>query len=94
MRSGGDFEFAIVGGGLVGMALAYGLARRGPRVAVLDEGDRAFRASRGNFGLVWQQGKEQVAPYGDFQFNRDFGDMFGAPATNVFLVKISRWFNF
>jgi hypothetical protein len=44
--------------------------------------------------VVWQQGKEQVAPYGDFQFNRDFGDMFAAPATNVFLVKISRWFNF
>jgi len=57
MQALGEFDFAIVGGGLVGMSLAYGLARRGPRVVVLDEGDRAFRASRGNFALVWQQGK-------------------------------------
>ena len=47
----------IIGGGLVGLSLAYGLTRRGHRVAVFDEGDGAFRASRGNFGLVWVQGK-------------------------------------
>ena len=30
----------------------------------MDEGDRAFRASRGNFGLVWVQGKGfDYAPY-------------------------------
>ena len=50
-------EFIVVGGGLVGSAVAYGLARKGCQVSVLDEGDRAFRASRGNFGLVWVQGK-------------------------------------
>lgn len=50
-------DVAVVGGGLVGAALAWGLARRGARVVVLDEGDDAFRASRGNFGLVWVQGK-------------------------------------
>jgi octopine oxidase subunit B len=53
----GDCEFAVIGGGLVGMAIAYGLVRQGRRVAVFDEGDVAFRASRGNFGLVWVQGK-------------------------------------
>lgn len=47
----------MVGGGLIGTAVAYGLARKGYEVRVLDEGDRAFRASRGNFGLVWVQGK-------------------------------------
>ncbi|CAM4073068.1 NAD(P)/FAD-dependent oxidoreductase [Paracoccus yeei] len=47
----------VVGGGLVGAALAYGLARAGERVTVLDEGDVALRASRGNFGLVWVQSK-------------------------------------
>ena len=26
-------------------------------VRLLDEGDDAFRAARGNFGLVWVQGK-------------------------------------
>lgn len=53
----GDYDFAIIGGGLVGAALAWGLARSGQRVAVLDEGDVAYRASRGNFALVWLQSK-------------------------------------
>src|SRR5437588_7046803 len=52
-----EFDFAVVGGGLVGMAIAWGLARLGRRVAVLDEGDNAYRASRGNFALVWVQSK-------------------------------------
>jgi hydrogen cyanide synthase HcnC len=50
-------EFAVVGGGLVGAALGWGLARCGRRVTVLDEGDDALRASRGNFALVWVQSK-------------------------------------
>lgn len=57
-----DSEIAVIGGGLVGMAVAYGLVRRGHRVAVYDEGDVAFRASRGNFGLVWLQGKGASMP--------------------------------
>lgn len=54
---GEDYDIAVIGGGLVGAAHAWGLARLGQRVAVLDEGDIAFRASRGNFALVWVQGK-------------------------------------
>ena len=56
-RPGGDYDVAVVGGGLVGAATAWGLAREGCRVALLDEGDRAVRASRGNFALVWVQSK-------------------------------------
>ena len=52
-----DTEFAVIGGGLVGMAVALGLQNLGRTVTVFDEGDRAFRASRGNFGLVWVQSK-------------------------------------
>ncbi|ORE91334.1 FAD dependent oxidoreductase [Stappia sp. 22II-S9-Z10] len=52
----------VVGGGLVGAAVAYGLARAGETVTVLDEGDVAFRASRGNFGLVWVQSKGDGRP--------------------------------
>lgn len=52
-----DADTIVVGGGLVGLAIGYGLLRAGERVTVLDEGDEAFRASRGNFGHVWVQGK-------------------------------------
>lgn len=57
-----DTDFAVVGGGLVGMAVAWGLLRAGRSVTVCDEGDVAFRASRGNFGLVWTQGKGATLP--------------------------------
>lgn len=52
-----DHDIAVIGGGLVGSAIAWGLAVSGQRVALLDEGDLAFRASRGNFALVWVQSK-------------------------------------
>ena len=54
-----DADVLIIGGGLVGSAVALGIAERGARVIMLDEGDRAFRAARGNAGLVWYQGKGQ-----------------------------------
>jgi glycine/D-amino acid oxidase-like deaminating enzyme len=47
------FAATMIGGGLAGSAIAYRLARAGFRTALLDEGDVAFRAARGNFGLVW-----------------------------------------
>jgi glycine/D-amino acid oxidase-like deaminating enzyme len=52
-----ETRFAVIGGGIVGASVAYGLARAGEDVVLLDEGDRAFRASNGNFGLVWVQAK-------------------------------------
>ena len=52
-----EYDFAIVGGGLVGMAIAYGLARRGQKTIVLDGEDSSVRAARGNFGLIWVSGK-------------------------------------
>jgi hydrogen cyanide synthase HcnC len=57
MKERSDYDVAVIGGGLVGAALGWGLARLGQRVAVLDEGDVAYRASRGNFALVWVQSK-------------------------------------
>src|SRR5580658_10000925 len=50
-------DLIVIGGGLVGGAIAWGAARQGGSVALLDEGDIAFRAARGNFGLVWVQSK-------------------------------------
>src|ERR1700737_2447721 len=57
------YDAIVIGGGLVGSAIAYGLARAGQKAALLDEGDVAFRASRGNFGLVWVQSKGDGAPH-------------------------------
>jgi glycine/D-amino acid oxidase-like deaminating enzyme len=53
----------VIGGGLVGAAIAHGLRGQGLDTALLDEGDIAFRASRGNFGLVWVQSKGLGAPW-------------------------------
>jgi len=55
-------DFAVIGGGLVGATIARGLASGGLRVVVLDDGDIALRASRGNFALVWVQGKGSDMP--------------------------------
>ncbi len=52
-----DIDTLVIGGGVVGMSIAYGLAKAGEQVRVLDGADDAFRAARGNFGLVWVQGK-------------------------------------
>ncbi|MEC8660180.1 MAG: FAD-dependent oxidoreductase [Pseudomonadota bacterium] len=46
-----------MGGGLAGFSIAYGLARLGLGCVLLDSSDTDFRAARGNFGLVWVQGK-------------------------------------
>ncbi|AHF76654.1 FAD dependent oxidoreductase [Sodalis praecaptivus] len=51
------FDVIVIGGGITGSALAWGAARAGASTLMLDEGDVALRASLGNFGLVWLQGK-------------------------------------
>ena len=60
--NGPESDAIVVGGGLVGAAIAWGLAGLGERVRLLDEGDDALRAARGNFGLVWVQGKGATCP--------------------------------
>jgi hydrogen cyanide synthase HcnC len=56
------YDLIVIGGGLVGGAIAWGAARTGASVALLDQGDVAFRAARANFGLVWVQSKGAGLP--------------------------------
>jgi hypothetical protein len=44
--------------------------------------------------VVWQQGREDTLDRGTFDFDRDFGGVFNAPARNVFLVKWAYWLNY
>lgn len=55
-------DIVVIGGGTVGAAIAYGLAKAGARVVVIDGGDRDYRAAVANFGLVWVQGKGMDMP--------------------------------
>lgn len=57
-----DYDVAVIGGGLLGASIAWGLGRIGQRATVLDEGDIAKRASRANFALVWVQSKGMGMP--------------------------------
>jgi len=57
-------KITIIGGGVVGLSVALGLLQAGRMVKVLDGTDKDLRASQGNFGLVWLQGKgAEFAPY-------------------------------
>ena len=57
-----EADYAVIGGGVVGLSVAWGLLKRGRRVTVIDGDDGSFRASRGNFGLVWVQSKGMNQP--------------------------------
>jgi hypothetical protein len=41
--------------------------------------------------FVWQRNQAGRSTVGDFDFNRDLGALFGAPAENRFIVKVNYW---
>lgn len=43
--------------------------------------------------VVWQQGREGLGSPNGFRFGRDYGDIFGTPSSNAFLVKLAYWLN-
>lgn len=57
-----DHDVIVVGAGMVGAAIGYGLAGMQRRVLMLDGADTDYRAAKANFGLVWAHGKGMGHP--------------------------------
>jgi len=51
-------DVAVVGGGIIGIACAYFLHRRGLKVAIADKGSFSSEQSRRNSGFIRQQGRD------------------------------------
>jgi hypothetical protein len=41
--------------------------------------------------FVWQQSRQDVEPFGDFDFSRDYREMFKRQPENVFAIKATYW---
>jgi len=86
-----------------GEDLTY-VIRTGPdRTISIANPDFNYRSLRGNavfrweyrpgstLFIVWQQSREDTAPYGDFNLGRDRAALFSAHPDNIFQIKLNYW---
>ena len=84
---------------------SYNFDRDPSLASHFDNPDFNYKSLRGNAVLrweyqpgstlyfVWTQNRSQSEDLGEFQFRRSLGRLLDAPADNIFLIKISYWWN-
>ncbi len=90
MASARDFDIAVVGAGIVGLACALAAATRGLRVVVIERHPRARGASVRNFGLVTITGQDRDAIWSRARRSRDIWQAVAA-AAGIPIVRHGLW---
>lgn len=86
MHKSPRFDVAVVGAGIVGLAVALAAARKGKRVAVFERHAQATGASIRNFGFVTVTGQEAGAHWARAMRSRDVWHEI-APAAGIEIVQ-------
>ncbi len=90
MSGAREFDVAVVGAGIVGLACALAAARRGLKVVVIERDARARGASVRNFGLVTVTGQDREGVWRRAQRSREVWQEVAEQA-GIAIVKRGLW---